>query len=167
MFGARLKELREKRELSQRQLAKLLKISPSSVAMYELDQRSPDKEMISLISTIFQVSSDYLLGLTDKSKKLYDNSEEKDTNKLPDGVKIVAVYSLVLKNGDNIFAYQNIIGQMPIANSITADCAVEMNNDSMLPRIKKGSYLIIQKQETFNNGQDVLAKLPDGSYTIR
>jgi transcriptional regulator with XRE-family HTH domain len=62
MFGSRLKELREQQGMSQRELAKLLQLSPSTIAMYELGQRSPDKETIIKIADLFSVTVDYLLG---------------------------------------------------------------------------------------------------------
>lgn len=165
MFGARLKKLREGRDLSQRQLAKILKVSPSSVAMYELNQRSPDKEMISLMSTFFQVPTDYLLGLTDS---VPNGTEQKNTVLFSD-VKEIPVYSLEPKKKDEIFAQGNIIGQVPISAKIMADIAVEMNDDSMLfgRIINKGDCLIIQKQQDFTARQVVLAQLPDNTYTVR
>lgn len=79
MFSSRLKQLRESKKLSQRDLAKILKLSPSTVAMYEVNQRSPDKETLSVIADFFNVSVDYLLGRDNnvpppnqKPKKLYD-----------------------------------------------------------------------------------------------
>jgi len=65
MFKDRLKELRYKKELSQRELASILNLSPSTIAMYETGQREPDAETLSKIADFFGVTIDYLLGRTD------------------------------------------------------------------------------------------------------
>lgn len=65
MFKDRLKELRYKKELSQRELASILNMSPSTIAMYETGQREPDAETLSKIADFFGVTIDYLLGRTE------------------------------------------------------------------------------------------------------
>lgn len=57
----RLKELRENRNLTQAELAKLLKVSPSAIGMYEQGRRDPDSSTLKKISVLFNVSVDYLL----------------------------------------------------------------------------------------------------------
>lgn len=56
---------------------------------------------------------------------------------------------------------------MCLSADIMADYAISMNDDSMAPSIKSGAKAIIQEQETFTDGQAVLAQLPEGTYTIR
>ena len=65
MLKDRLKSLRAEKELSQRDLASLLEMSPSTIAMYETGQREPDNETLIKIANFFQVSIDYLLGQSD------------------------------------------------------------------------------------------------------
>lgn len=64
-FGARLKALREEMELSREELAYKLGTSYHSIAKYETNLRSPDKESIAKIADFFDVSTDYLLCRTD------------------------------------------------------------------------------------------------------
>lgn len=59
-----LKQLRTEKKLTQRQLANLLNLSPSTIAMYETGQRKPDFETLQEIADFFDVSTDYLLGRT-------------------------------------------------------------------------------------------------------
>ena len=56
-----LKELREKKGITQAELSKILKISPSSIGMYEQGRREPDSTTLKKIATFFDVSIDYLL----------------------------------------------------------------------------------------------------------
>lgn len=64
-FAERLKYLRLEKELSQRQLAKLLNINYTSIQRWESEMRIPNAEAIVLLAKYFNVSADYLLGLTD------------------------------------------------------------------------------------------------------
>lgn len=60
-FGGRLSQLRNQRGLSQSELAKRFNISKSTLAMYEIDQREPNFEMLILIAEYFDVTMDYLI----------------------------------------------------------------------------------------------------------
>ena len=63
----RLKELRENKHLTQAQLSKFLNISASTIGMYEQGRRFPDEILLKNIAQFFNVSLDYLLGLSDIS----------------------------------------------------------------------------------------------------
>ena len=63
-FGETLTELREERNLTQRQLAEALSISNSSISAYETGSRMPPADMLIKMSQYFDVTTDYLLGLT-------------------------------------------------------------------------------------------------------
>ena len=58
----RLRLLREKVNLTQSELAKEFKISPSTIAMYERGERKPDPDMLIKFADFFSISIDYLLG---------------------------------------------------------------------------------------------------------
>lgn len=81
MFGNRLKELREIKGISQRDLAKMIQLSPSTVAMYELEQRNPDKDTLVKLADLFNCSTDYLLGRTDDSKSVQHLDNPKDISR--------------------------------------------------------------------------------------
>ena len=57
--------LRNERGFSQEQLAKVLHVSKSTVAMWETGQRLPSVEKYEEIADYFNVSIDYLMGRTD------------------------------------------------------------------------------------------------------
>lgn len=62
--GERIKYLREKNRLTQKDIATRLGVEPAAISKYELDMREPNIEAIKKLSTIFNVSIDYLLGRT-------------------------------------------------------------------------------------------------------
>ena len=64
-LGKRLKELREERNLTQKQVAATLKINSVTYLHYEKSQREPPLLLLAEMAAYFYVSVDYLLGLTD------------------------------------------------------------------------------------------------------
>ena len=65
-MGIPLKELRKSRGITQAVLSKALNISPSTVGMWEQGRREPDYDNLKRIATYFGVSTDILLGFTNK-----------------------------------------------------------------------------------------------------
>lgn len=68
----RIKYLRESRQWSQIDLAKKLDISQPSLAAYELGTKKPKLETLILLSKLFNVSTDYLLEVTDEKNSRED-----------------------------------------------------------------------------------------------
>lgn len=64
-IGERIKFLRTEKGITQSELAKTLNIARSTLSQYESNQRTPSDDMKLKLSSIFNVSIDYLLGLTD------------------------------------------------------------------------------------------------------
>lgn len=60
-FCEKLKCLREERDLTRPELAKILKVSDSSIAMYERGERMPSLQSIKEIARYFKVDFNYLL----------------------------------------------------------------------------------------------------------
>jgi len=53
---------------TQKELATILGIDPSSVASWKRDNTNPKAEYLPIIAKFLNVSSDFLLGLTDNPK---------------------------------------------------------------------------------------------------
>lgn len=69
-FQSVLKSLRKSNNLTQEDLAKALKVSRSTIGMYENGSREPDYETLEAIADYFNVDIDYLLGRTLKTTKI-------------------------------------------------------------------------------------------------
>ena len=69
MIGERLKQLRIKNGLKQQELADMFGLSSGTISFYESEQRKPDIDFIVAIAKYFDVSTDYLLGLTNAIDK--------------------------------------------------------------------------------------------------
>ena len=65
MIGERLAETRKDHGDTQSDLARELDVSLSTVRTWEQDKSSPGHDMLVRICKLYNVSSDYLLGLSD------------------------------------------------------------------------------------------------------
>jgi transcriptional regulator with XRE-family HTH domain len=84
-FHLRLRELRKVHGLSQQELADRLKISKSSINMYERGEREPGIDTLENIADFFNVDLSYLTGKSDnpQSANIWSEFDEKfDTEKL-------------------------------------------------------------------------------------
>ena len=66
-FAERLKELRKECKMSQAQLATKLGVNQRTISNWEKEIRQPDYDMLLKIATVLDVSTDYLLGLSEYS----------------------------------------------------------------------------------------------------
>ena len=62
-FGLRLRQLREKRGLSRKMLAKKLGVSKETIYRYENNVQNPSLDRTKQIAVILRTSVDYLIGL--------------------------------------------------------------------------------------------------------
>ena len=90
-LGEILAELREDRGLTQRELSKQLHISSSTISAYETGSRLPSIETVFVFAKFYDVTTDYLLGLTDNSV-----SPSVLTQEYIDGVSMASVIKKML-----------------------------------------------------------------------
>ncbi len=64
-FNVRLKQLRQKHKLTQSELADILGLKPTAVSNYESRRNEPSFDKLIALSKYFDVSCDYLLGISD------------------------------------------------------------------------------------------------------
>lgn len=92
-IGSIIKELRQKKKMSQEELAEYLGVSTQVVSRWETSVSYPDIILLPLIANVFNVTVDYLLG-TDKFKN--DKIVE----------EINETYRKYNKKGDNVGCYE-------------------------------------------------------------
>lgn len=66
MLGDNLKKLRLSKDLTQKQVADLLKINRVTYTQYEINRREPDNATLIRLADFFEVTVDDLLGRKDK-----------------------------------------------------------------------------------------------------
>lgn len=76
-----LRNLREDRDLTQKEVAKILDCSQTTYSRYETDNLNIPVDALKKLALFFDTSVDYLIGLTDekqpykRSNKLYNNKK--------------------------------------------------------------------------------------------
>lgn len=85
ILSNRLKQLREEKEVMQKEIAAYLNISASAYGFYEQGKRTPTPEILSKLASYFNVSVDYLLGRDTFSDNINDiqltGKDKKDIEK--------------------------------------------------------------------------------------
>jgi len=84
IFGERIKELRQEKGLTQRQMADSFGITERNYQRYEATD-SPSNDTLLKLADFFEVTTDYLLGRADY--KYRSKTEENITSDMPSGVQ--------------------------------------------------------------------------------
>lgn len=91
-FNARLKQLRQKHKLTQSELADILGLKPTAISNYESKRNEPSFDKLISLSKYFDVSCDYLLGVSDAYLPIGGEVLDKD---------IVSFFNLYQQLDDN------------------------------------------------------------------
>ena len=76
IFNNRIKELREKKDVSQGDLAKVTGLTRQAISNYENNERTPNKEIWEKLASYFNVSVPYLKGAYSKKEILMKLQQE-------------------------------------------------------------------------------------------
>lgn len=79
MISERLHTLRKEKNMSKRELVSMLPLNYSTYANYESGFREPNSDVLQILAKHFNVSIDYLLGVSDNRKKADDVAVLNDT----------------------------------------------------------------------------------------
>ena len=172
-FAERLKSLRREAGWSQQRLADELKLSKSSVNMYERGEREPGFETLETIADLFNVDMNYLYGRTDI--KIADPVTPKhsvSSTPIPPGFepmpkmkKIPLIGSIAC--GEPITAEQNIEKMVDVPGSIRCDFSLTCHGDSMVDAgIHDKDVVYIRTQPEVENGEIAAVRI-DGEATLK
>ena len=75
MIDVRLREMRKINKLTQEKLAELVGTKKGTISNYENGHSTPPNEMLKKLSKVLNVSSDYLLGVSDE-RRSYGKDDE-------------------------------------------------------------------------------------------
>lgn len=155
----RLRKLRESRKMSQGEVAKRIGVSRTAYVKYETGDSAPVRKLNEL-STLFQVSSDYIMGLSD-----FPLSNEIEA---PTESKRVPIIGTV-KCGPNGFAYEYTDGYVSIDDSIHGDIrAFHCKGDSMSGLgIFDGDIALVRIQPDIENGELAVVTINGDEGTLK
>lgn len=74
-YYKRLRDLREDSNYTQKQISELLYTTQPQYYRYESGQRDLPCELLVMLAKIYNVSTDYILGLSDKAVNLNENKK--------------------------------------------------------------------------------------------
>lgn len=166
-FAATIKRLRLERGITQEQLASMLKVSRSTIGMYETGSREPDFETCEAIADIFNVDMDYLLGRTSVERKepITPSIIPPGFEPLPKMVKKPLVGSIAC--GEPITAEENIEDYVDVPENVHCDFCLRCKGDSMIDAgIHDGDVVYIHIQPQVENGQIAAVRI-DGEATLK
>ena len=109
-FQQRLKQLRKERHLTIEQLANELGTAKSTLSRYENGLREPKKDFLELLSSYFNVSYDFLLGITDTKQ---DNNNNIDNN-LKEVLNDIKIISFLQENNLSESTIQGLKGYLSL-----------------------------------------------------
>ena len=101
-FNERLKQLRQQEGLTQRELAKSIEVGRTTISEYESGKIVPKQEGLLKLANYFNVSVDYLTGVSDNPATRQSNEHELD--------KLLNTLDYILMNEyDSPVRYEGVI----------------------------------------------------------
>lgn len=151
-IGKKLKELRESKNISQEQLAKMLGVAEATIANYEAERRTLTIEKLQNILSLLDTN---LIDFLSENKENYMNNSEK---KIPIISKVSA--------GTGVFGEDEIIEYLSLPKELNKKCdfATFVTGDSMTPLIQDNNLILIRKSESLENGNIGVFFLNDNVY---
>lgn len=159
----RLFELMTENGLKGKDLAEIIGVSSGNISDWKNGKSMPNAMVCASIARHFDVSVDYLLGLSDFRKR------ETPSVLLPvEGVRTVPLFETV-SAGFGAYADSSRIGFMPvyIKSDYEAEntLAVKVKGDSMFPKIEDGDTVVVCRDMEWHNG-DIVVALIDGDEGV-
>jgi len=164
-FMKNIKNIREKRGLSQNKLAEMIDVNQTTIARWEDENRIPTIDKAIQVSNILNIPLDVLTGVDLK----YDNAEKFDMNY--EVIKI-PVYGTI-KAGIPIESQTDIIDYVEISKEWTKGnkkfYGLKISGDSMFPKYNDGDIVIFEQNDDVNlyNGKDVAVMINGTESTFK
>lgn len=116
MFDNRLTKLREEKGLNKKEIAKELSLPYTTYLNYENDEREPSSETLIQIAKFFDVSVDYLLGISDVRTKNVDIKGIRNTTGLSEAA-IVNIKRFALDNPFGMLFLNKLLEDLTYSNN--------------------------------------------------
>lgn len=152
----RIKSLRQKRGLSQQELAKLLFVNQTAVSQWERGSTNPSTDTAIALANFFDVSVDFLLGRAEEvPAKIKRTIPVLGT--VPAGVPIEAI--------EDVLDYEDLSPEE--ANDSYEYFGLRIRGRSMMPEYLDGDTIIVRRQETAETGDDAVVMVNGDDATFK
>ncbi|MDE6259905.1 MAG: helix-turn-helix domain-containing protein [Oscillospiraceae bacterium] len=152
----RIKELRAANNVKQADLAAAICVSQAALSGYETGKFQADIDTYKKIAAYFDVSLDYLLGMTPNKGFDAGHFNVPVLGDVAAGIPIEAITDIV--------DYEEI----DAALARTGDFfGLRIKGDSMEPRMKEGDVVIVRQQDTAETGDTVVVLVNGNSATVK
>ena len=162
----RLQELRKARGYSQQDVASLIGVGRTTYLKYENGDNRPTRKLNEL-ARLFNVSTDYLLGLTDTPTESLTQPLSPSLSK-ERGVRIPVLGRVVA--GIPIEAIEEVIDWEEIPQKMAATgkfFALRVCGHSMEPTILEGDVVIVRQQEDVDSGDIAIVLVNGDEATVK
>ena len=154
--------LRKERGLSQKEVAKRLNIAQNTLSNYELGNRSIDNDLLIKLAELFQVSTDYLLGIGQYNKNQPPQPSTKGSKWIPVLGEVIA--------GQPVEAIEEILDWEEISADMVKSgeyFALQIKGDSRDTRIIEKDVVIVKIQSDVENGEIAIVRVNGDAATCK
>lgn len=166
MLEENMKVLRKLNNISQKELATKLFVTPQAVSKWERGESTPNPDALVKMADIFSVTVDQLLG---SQSALQQDSMETDSNFIPYRPTGTVPVLGRIAAGVPISAIEEVEGYEPVTVSDPENCYyLRVDGDSMIGAgIQSGDLVLIRQQPTADSGQIVACKVNGDEATLK
>ncbi len=171
-FGDKLKECRRSKNLTLEELALKYNrrfdggLSKGTLSKYENNKQEPLVSVVSNLTEILDISSDYLLGRSDNPNLVEDNtalSANEGVYNVPVFDSVSAGFGRLADSSPKDF----IPTYLPYGSDAEEYVRINVSGDSMSPLIDDGSQILVKLQSNIENGSVGVVLLDDEEAFVK
>lgn len=161
MFGQRLKTLREQSNMTQEEVSDKINITARTLGNYENEDRRPNPETLTKLANFYNVTTDYILGLSDNP---HTNSINTNAQEIKETISIPILGNI--RAGRPLFTEEHMKGELLMPRKTLTDSfqhfILEVIGDSMTgDNISEGDLVLIRVQDYIDYEGQIAAVIID------
>ena len=176
--GEQIKKFRERRNMTQDDLAEKLGTTRQSISRYEIGERKANQDILFALSDIFGVAVDDFFpaakeGITTIYNQLVPPRQEKVYNFAERQLeeqnrKVVPLFGTTAANPTEL-SYGDINMEDTIEINVPkkAECALVVKGDSMEPEYQNGDIVFYKSQPAVENGEMAIVEIDGDGVTLK
>ena len=167
-FAERLRELRNEKKMTMKDLADKLSLTEQAISMYERNERRPNFEKLEEIADFFNIDMNYLLGKSIIKNSYAHEFREITIDKL---IRKIPLYDFI-SCGEGGFVDDNIIDYVSLPASMFSArkeyfAQYAKGNSMANANINDGDLIIFEKTSTITNGMIGCFCIDDNTATCK